>query len=59
MSMGGNNAPCAQATLMSIGQLGKEKNNSHSAILFEHINKELGISPDRLVLPVVQFINSF
>lgn len=47
MSMGGTTDPCAQATLMSIGMLGKEQNKSHSAVLFDHINKELGISKDR------------
>ncbi|GLV36752.1 hypothetical protein CBL_02413 [Carabus blaptoides fortunei] len=50
MSMGGTTDPCAQTTLMSIGKLGKEQNKSHSEVLFDHINKELGIPPDRMYI---------
>lgn len=47
MSMGGTDDPCAQATLMSIGVLGKEKNKSLSAVISDHVNKQIGVPGDR------------
>lgn len=43
----GSNAPTAQATLMSIGALGVAENKKHAKLLFEVVEKSLGISPDR------------
>lgn len=47
MSWGGSSGPAAQATLMSIGALGVDQNKKHSKALFEIVNKELGIPPDK------------
>lgn len=50
MSWGGSNEPAAQATLMSIGALGTEPNKKHSKVLYDIIEKELGVAKDRHVL---------
>jgi phenylpyruvate tautomerase len=39
--------PCGTATLLSIGKLGVEENKKHAAVLFDHIEKNLGIPRDR------------
>lgn len=45
--MGGTNEPCAQATLMSIGALGKEKNKALSLTIGDHVEKQIGVPSDR------------
>ncbi|CAH2093926.1 unnamed protein product [Euphydryas editha] len=47
MSFGGTTAPCAIANLMSIGALGVEQNKKHAKVLFELVEKELGVPQDR------------
>ena len=47
MSFGGTEEPCAIGNLMSIGALGVEQNKKHSKILFELVEKELGVKNDR------------
>lgn len=47
MSWGGTAEPCAQATLMSIGSLGVDKNKQHSKALYDLVCKELNISPSQ------------
>ncbi|XP_018322515.1 macrophage migration inhibitory factor homolog [Agrilus planipennis] len=55
LSWGGTSNPAAQATLMSIGALGTEENKKHSKALFEIVNKELNISPEKMY---IHFINA-
>lgn len=55
LSFGGTSAPCGYATLMSIGELGPERNQAHSAVLFKHLKETLGIPPDRFY---IQFIDA-
>ncbi|XP_013772554.1 macrophage migration inhibitory factor homolog [Limulus polyphemus] len=55
ISFGGGNEPCASATLMSIGALGKQENKKHSAALYKHIEKTLGITSDKMY---IQYINA-
>ncbi|XP_047520582.1 macrophage migration inhibitory factor-like [Pieris napi] len=50
MSFGGTTEPCAIANLMSIGALGVEQNKKHSKVLFELVEKELGVSHDRMYI---------
>lgn len=50
MMWGGEEGPCAIAVLMSIGKLGVEENKKYSKILSDHVNKNLGISPDRMYI---------
>ncbi|CAG9104034.1 unnamed protein product [Plutella xylostella] len=50
MSFGGSTEPCAIANLMSIGSLGVEQNKKHAKALFELVEKELGISNDRMYI---------
>ena len=47
MSFGGSSEPCAVANLMSIGALGVEQNKKHSKVLFDLVEKELGVANDR------------
>lgn len=47
MSWGGTDEPAAQATLMSIGALGVAENKKHSKVLYDLIQTELKISPER------------
>lgn len=47
MIFGGNDAPCGNATLMSIGQLGIEQNKKHAKAIYDHVKKHLGIPEDR------------
>ncbi|XP_076330755.1 macrophage migration inhibitory factor homolog [Tachypleus tridentatus] len=49
ISFGGDNEPCALATLMSIGALGRQENKKHSVALYKHIEKTLGITRDKQV----------
>lgn len=44
---GGSTDPCGTATLMSIGKLGVEENKKHAAVLYDHIEKNLGIPRNR------------
>nr|XP_037872130.1 macrophage migration inhibitory factor isoform X1 [Bombyx mori] len=53
MSFGGSTEPCAIANLMSIGSLGVEQNKKHAKVLFELVEKELGVPTDRFVLKYV------
>ncbi|KAL3271447.1 hypothetical protein HHI36_021933 [Cryptolaemus montrouzieri] len=55
MSWGGSTDPAAQATLMSIGALGVSENKKHSKAIFEVVEKELGVSKDRMY---VSYINA-
>lgn len=50
ISWGGGSDPCAIASVMSIGQLGVQENKKHSAILFQLVEKYLGISGDRMYI---------
>lgn len=47
MVWGGSTDPCGTATLMSIGKLGVEENKKHAALLYDHIEKNLGIPRNR------------
>ncbi|GBP66482.1 Macrophage migration inhibitory factor [Eumeta japonica] len=47
MNFGGSSEPAAIANLMSIGSLGVEQNKKHAKVLFELVEKELGIPQDR------------
>lgn len=53
MSFGGSSEPCAIANLMSIGALGVEENKKHSKVIFEYVEKELGISTDRYLISLL------
>uniref|UniRef100_A0A0K8RC31 L-dopachrome isomerase n=1 Tax=Ixodes ricinus TaxID=34613 RepID=A0A0K8RC31_IXORI len=50
MSFGGSTEPCAIANLYSIGCLGDAENKKHSAALFKHVQKTLGIKGDRMYI---------
>ncbi|CAB3222225.1 unnamed protein product [Arctia plantaginis] len=50
MSFGGTSDPCAIANLMSIGALGVEQNKKHAKVLFELVEKELGIKNDKMYI---------
>jgi len=50
MMWGGEEGPCAIAVLMSIGKLGVQENKEYSRILSEHVQKQLGVSPDRMYI---------
>lgn len=50
MSWGGTDEPAAQATLMSIGALGVAENKKHSKVLYDLIQTELKISPERMYI---------
>jgi len=43
----GSTDPCGTAMLLSIGKLGVEENKKHAAVLYDHIEKNLGIPHDR------------
>jgi phenylpyruvate tautomerase len=47
MVWGGSTDPCGTAMLMSIGKLGIEENKKHAALLYDHIEKNLGIPRNR------------
>ncbi|KAG0425099.1 hypothetical protein HPB47_027729, partial [Ixodes persulcatus] len=49
-SFGGSTEPCAIANLYSIGCLGDAENKKHSAALFKHVQKTLGIKGDSVRL---------
>ncbi|CAH2052186.1 unnamed protein product, partial [Iphiclides podalirius] len=50
MSFSGTTEPCAIANLMSIGALGVEQNKKHAQVLFELVEKELGVPQDRMYI---------
>ncbi|XP_021933369.1 macrophage migration inhibitory factor homolog isoform X3 [Zootermopsis nevadensis] len=50
---GGSTDPCGTATLMSIGKLGVEENKKHAAVLYDHIEKNLGIPRNRLYITFI------
>ncbi|XP_037566815.1 macrophage migration inhibitory factor homolog [Dermacentor silvarum] len=50
MSFGATDEPCAIANLYSIGCLSPKENKKHSAALFEHIEKVLGIKGNRMYI---------
>ncbi|XP_041971649.1 macrophage migration inhibitory factor-like [Aricia agestis] len=50
MSFGGSTEPCAIANLMSIGALGVEQNKKHAKVLYDLIEKELGVSKSRMYI---------
>ncbi|XP_028157647.1 macrophage migration inhibitory factor homolog [Ostrinia nubilalis] len=50
MSFSGTTEPCAIATLMSIGALGVEENKKHAKVLYELVQKELGVPTDRMYI---------
>jgi len=47
---GGTDLPCAQLTVMSIGQLGIKENKDHSKAIFEKIQTDLGLDPKRVYI---------
>ena len=53
MSWGGTTEPCGTGRLMSIGKLGVKENKKHAAVLYDHIEKNLGIRKDRLYIEFV------
>ncbi|XP_075217331.1 macrophage migration inhibitory factor homolog [Lycorma delicatula] len=55
ISFSGSSDLCGNASLMSIGQLGVEQNKKIAAIIYDHIEKELGIPKDRMY---ISFIDS-
>lgn len=55
MSFGGTTEPCAIANLMSIGALGVEQNKKHAKVLYELVEKELGVPTDRQVKLYLQW----
>lgn len=48
MIFGGTNAPCAVVRVTCIGKLGVEPNKNYSAKIFDFVEKNLGISKDRM-----------
>ncbi|KAA0192924.1 hypothetical protein HAZT_HAZT007716 [Hyalella azteca] len=58
MVFGGKADACAQATLMSIGHLGVEENKAHAAVIFEAVEKLLGVPQDRMYLTFVDKASS-
>ncbi|XP_045468857.1 macrophage migration inhibitory factor homolog [Harmonia axyridis] len=50
MSWGGSKEPAAQATLMSIGALGRDENKKISKAIFEAVGKELNLPNDRMYI---------
>ncbi|KAI5634220.1 macrophage migration inhibitory factor (MIF) domain-containing protein [Phthorimaea operculella] len=50
MSFGGSTEPCAVANLMSVGRLGVEENKKHAKVLYELVEKELGVSKERMYI---------
>ncbi|KAL0818320.1 hypothetical protein ABMA28_008802 [Loxostege sticticalis] len=50
MSFGGSTSPCAIANLMSIGGLGVDQNKKHAKVIFELVEKELGVPSDRMYI---------
>lgn len=47
LSFGGSTEAAANCLLMSIGKLGLEENKKHSKVLSAHLEKTLGVSPNR------------
>ncbi|KAL1241286.1 hypothetical protein TSPI_10288 [Trichinella spiralis] len=54
LSFGGSTNPAAFGTLMSIGGIEPSRNRDHSAKLFDHLNKKLGIPKNRMY---IHFVN--
>jgi len=50
MVMSGTADVCGTAVCMSIGKLGPEENQKHTAALMEVVNAKLGIPKDRLYI---------
>ena len=50
MMWGGKEEPCASLHLMSIGKLGLKENKQLSKVISEHVEKHLGISPNRMYI---------
>ena len=50
--------PVAQASLMSIGQLGVEENKKHAAVLFPLIKKHLGVDDDKCYIGFIGAVPS-
>ncbi|XP_063368793.1 macrophage migration inhibitory factor-like [Cydia amplana] len=50
MSFSGTTAPCAIGNVMSIGALGVEQNKKHAKVLYELVEKELGVPSDRMYI---------
>uniref|UniRef100_A0A8D8UJL5 L-dopachrome isomerase n=1 Tax=Cacopsylla melanoneura TaxID=428564 RepID=A0A8D8UJL5_9HEMI len=53
LTFGGSDGPAGIASLMSIGKLGTAENKKHSAVLFAHVEKSLGIPKDRLYISYI------
>ncbi|XP_067015105.1 macrophage migration inhibitory factor homolog [Anabrus simplex] len=53
MVWGGTTEPCGTATLMSIGKLGVEENKKHAVVLYDHVEKYLGIPKNRLYITFI------
>ncbi|GBP66478.1 Macrophage migration inhibitory factor [Eumeta japonica] len=50
MSFGGSDAPTAIARVVVIDRLGPEENKKYCKVLFEFIEKELGVPQDRMFI---------
>jgi len=50
MSFGGDDQPCGQAILMSIGQLGVAENKKHAKAIFEKVQSSLGIAHTKMYI---------
>ena len=50
MMFGGVEGPCAMASLTSIGKLGLNENKKHSKALAEHVQKHLGVPPNKMYI---------
>ena len=46
--------PCAVVEIISIGKLGVEENKTHTKVIMEELEKELGISPTRIFVLYVE-----
>ena len=50
MMWGGEDVPCAIASLMSIGKLGLKENKEYSKVLAKHVEKNLGIAANHMYI---------
>ena len=53
LNFGGTDEPCAQASLMSIGQLGGKENVKHSKAIFEKVAEDLGVPTNRMYVTFI------
>ncbi|XP_066505630.1 macrophage migration inhibitory factor [Hoplias malabaricus] len=50
MMFGGSSEPCAICSFHCIGKIGGSQNKQYSKLLMGILNKQLGISPDRIYI---------